>query len=222
ATGALRRMQQPEPDRPHNRFNDGKCDADGRFWAGTMDFDATAPTGALYRYTATAETGSADAGVGICERAFDAGFAVTNGPAWSKDGATMYFTDTVRREITAFDFDHVGGALSNRRTWLRLAGGDGNPDGMTTDAAGRIWIAHWGGACVSCHEPERGAELMRVALPTAHITNVAFGGRGLDTLYITSARSKLSADQLRDQPSAGGLFAVRTDAVGCAANLFAG
>lgn len=211
ATGALRRLRALEGERAANRFNDGKCDAEGRFWAGTMDFDAVAPTGALYRYAA-----------GTWKRALDARFAVTNGPTWSADGRTMYFTDTARGEIGAYDFDPASGAVSNPRPWLRFAKADGRPDGMTTDAAGRIWIAHWGGACVSCHEPEHGAELARVELPTDHITNVAFGGPGLDTLYITSARSNLCADQLREQPSAGGLFAVRTDAVGCAANLFAG
>jgi D-xylonolactonase len=80
------------------------------------------------------------------------------------------------------------------------------PDGMTTDAAGRLWIAHWGGACVSCHDPASGAELARIALPASHITNCAFGGPELRTLYISSARSGLDAAQLAAQPLAGGLF----------------
>ncbi|MEO7335987.1 MAG: SMP-30/gluconolactonase/LRE family protein [Caldimonas sp.] len=284
ATHALRRLQAPEAGQPSNRFNDGKCDAQGRFWAGTMDASCIAPTGVLYRYTASArltekgsraneetpvvdatavadtkagataiakgETGAkagvkadaaaaanvdvaadadadADAAAaaddfGTCDLAFEARFAVTNGPTWSADGRTMYFNDTVRREVGAHDFDPATGRLSNPRTWLRFAMKDGHPDGMTTDAAGRIWIAHWGAACVTCHEPASGGELLRVALPTRHITNVAFGGADLDTLYITSARSGLDADQLRDEPLAGGLFAVRTDAKGCAAHLFAG
>jgi sugar lactone lactonase YvrE len=93
---------------------------------------------------------------------------------------------------------------------------------MTTDADGRIWIAHWGGACVTVHDPETAAELARIALPTAHITNLAFGGAQLRTLYITSARAGLSDAQLAAQPLAGALFAVETEATGLPANRFAG
>jgi len=223
ADGSLRRLHEPEPDRPRNRFNDGKCDARGRFWAGTMDFDCAAPTGALYRYRAAAAAALAADGFGICELALDARFAVTNGPTWSQDGRTMYFTDTVRGEIGAYAFDPESGRVGAHRPWLRFANErDGRPDGMTTDADGRIWIAHWGGSCVTCHEPLQGAELLRVAVPASQITNVAFGGKDLDTLFITSARADLDDAALRREPLAGGLFAVRTDARGIPAHLFAG
>jgi len=212
ATGdAPRYLHRPEAEPPGNRFNDGKCDAFGRFWGGTMDFACEARTGALYRYDAD----------GACVR-HDLGYAVTNGPTWSRGGRTMYFNDTVRGRVNAFDFEPESGALSNPRQWLRFAPGDGLPDGMTTDAAGRIWIAHWGGACVSCHEPLSGAELGRVALPTSHITNCAFGGPELRTLYVTSARSGLSPEQLTAEPQAGGLFAFELAEPGVAPALFAG
>jgi sugar lactone lactonase YvrE len=223
AAGRLERLHPIEAGRPGNRCNDGKCDAAGRFWSGTMDFDATARTGALYRCDPAAPGAEAAPPVsGRCELAFDAGYVVTNGPTWSKDGRTMYFSDTWRREVGAFDFDPVTGALGERRLWLRLDKGDGFPDGMTTDAAGRIWIARWGASCVTCHDPVDAAELLRVPLPTRHITNVAFGGASLDTLYVTSARSGLNAEQLAAEPLAGALFAVQTDAAGCAANRYAG
>ncbi|HNW62881.1 MAG TPA: SMP-30/gluconolactonase/LRE family protein [Piscinibacter sp.] len=210
ATGTLHRLDEPEPERTANRFNDGKCDAQGRFWGGTMDSACLAPTGALYRFD----------GPGRCVRAFDAGFAVSNGPTWSLDGRTMFFNDTVRRKVHAFAFDPSSGTLGASREFLRFERGDGFPDGMTTDAAGRLWIAHWGAASVSCHDPDSGAELARVRLPTDHISNVAFGGADLKTLFITSARFELGPGQLAEQPLAGALFAVDTDAAGLPANLF--
>jgi D-xylonolactonase len=93
---------------------------------------------------------------------------------------------------------------------------------MTTDAAGRLWIAHWGGSCVTCHDPETTEELARIALPTAHITNVAFGGPELRTLFISSARFDLGAAQLAAQPLAGALFSVELDVAGMPAGLYAG
>jgi len=209
--GEPRYLHQPETDLPGNRFNDGKCDALGRFWAGTMDFACKAPTGALYRYDPD----------GRCTR-HDSGFAVTNGPTWSADGRTLYFNDTVNGRIHAYDFDAAAGTLSNKRLWHSFAPGDGVPDGMATDADGRIWIAHWGGACVSCHDPASAQELCRVLLPVDQVTNCAFGGPDLRTLFITTASSGLTPAQLEAQPLAGGLFAVAVDRAGRPAHLFGG
>jgi D-xylonolactonase len=209
ASGRLTYLHQPEGEPPGNRFNDGKCDALGRFWAGSMDFDCAATTGALYRFDAD----------GACTR-HDSGFAVTNGPTWSLDGRTMYFNDTVQGQVLAYDFDAGAGRMSNRRPWLRLAARDGVPDGMCTDAAGRVWIAHWGGGCVSCHDPDSAAELCRIALPARQITSCAFGGPDLCTLFVTSAATGLDEAARAAQPLAGALFAVEMDSPGRPAHRF--
>jgi sugar lactone lactonase YvrE len=211
ATRELVRLHEPEREREGNRFNDGKCDGRGRFWGGTMDFAASARTGALYCFDAA----------GRATRAIDLGWQVTNGPTWTRDGRTMLVNDTVQRRVVAYAFDPGTGAVGASREWLTLPIGH-HPDGITTDAAGRIWIAHWGGACVTCHDPDTAVELARIALPTDHITNLAFGGPDMTTLFISSARAELSDAQLAAQPLAGALFAVETNAIGSPANLFAG
>jgi D-xylonolactonase len=208
-TGQLTWLYRPEGEPPGNRFNDGKCDAQGRFWAGSMDFDCAAPTGMLYRFDAD----------GTCTR-HDSGFAVTNGPTWSADGRTLYFNDTVQGQVLVYDFDATAGRVTHRRPWLHFASGDGVPDGMCTDAAGRVWIAHWGGGCVSCHDPDSAAELCRITLPASQITSCAFGGPDLRTLFVTSAATGLNPAARAEQPLAGGLFAVELDCAGQPAHLF--
>jgi sugar lactone lactonase YvrE len=211
AAAGPRWIAEPEATLAGNRFNDGKCDAAGRFWAGSMDFDCVAPSGVLYRL---------DSGGG-CSRHAD-GIAVINGPTWSADGRTLYLCDSARGLVYAHDFDAANGTLSNRRTWLQLATDDGQPDGLCTDAAGRIWLAHWAGSCITCHDPVSAAELARVHLPVSQVTSCAFGGADLQTLYVTSARVGLSEVQLAREPLAGGLFSLRVSTPGLPAQRFAG
>ncbi|HUG22004.1 SMP-30/gluconolactonase/LRE family protein [Piscinibacter sp.] len=214
-TATLHTLHEVETDLPDNRFNDGKCDAQGRFWVGSMDTGCTAPTGSLYRVGSEGEATSI-----AC--AWAAQFPVTNGPAWSPDGRTMWVNDTARNFIHRCRFDPIDGTVSEPAVWLRFAKGDGYPDGMTTDRDGRLWIAHWGGGCVTCHAPDDGRELARIELPASNITNVSFGGADLRSLFVTSAAAELSDEQRAAQPLAGALFVVPTDASGIVPHRFAG
>ncbi len=202
-------LAHPEVDQPHNRFNDGKVDRGGRFWAGTMDRTERGATGSLYRL---------DPDLG-CTR-IDSGYTVTNGPAFSVDGRTMYHTDSGRQTIFAFDLDEAGNA-SNRRLFARFDPGDGYPDGMTVDAEDCLWVAFWDGWCLRRLSP-KGELLAEVAMPVQRPTSCAFGGEGLDQLFITSARRDLTPAELERQPRAGGLFCFRPGVPGIAELPFAG
>ncbi|HZW14363.1 MAG TPA: SMP-30/gluconolactonase/LRE family protein [Noviherbaspirillum sp.] len=210
ASGQLNPLLQVEADIPGNRFNDGKCDARGRFWAGTMDFDAKQPSGSLYRFSPDL----------ICSRV-DTGYIVTNGPAWSADYRTMYHNDSVNGRVYAFDFDPETGDASNKRLFLQFTEEEGSPDGMCTDAEGGLWIAHWGASCLTRHDAN-GNVLRRVDLPCSQVSSCAFGGPQFTTLFITTASVGLSAEQLEREPLAGGLFALDIDIAGVPANLFRG
>lgn len=199
----------PESHLPHNRFNDGKVDRQGRFWAGTMDDLGKDVTGTLYRV-------DPDMSCSI----IDTDYRITNGPAFSPDGRIMYHNDTARQVTYVFDLDEDGRA-SNRRIFLQFGPGDGNPDGMTVDAEGCLWIAFWGGSCVRRFSPA-GERLETVRLPVSQPSSCAFGGPDLDELYITSASVGLDEESLKMQPNAGGLFMFAPGVRGLEEALFAG
>jgi len=193
AAGAFELVANPEERLPDNRFNDGKVDRRGRFWAGTMDDAERSATGALYCIKQ-----------GLQWEVVDRDYKVTNGPAFSPDGKTMYHNDSARQVTYAFDLDPAGEA-SNRRVFLQFGPGDGYPDGMTVDAEGCLWIAFWDGWCIRRYSPD-GAWLETVKMPVQRPTSCTFGGRDLDRLYVTSASIDLDEAALKMQPNAGGLF----------------
>jgi D-xylonolactonase len=213
ATEQLTHLKQVEDHLPSNRFNDGKCDKRGRYWAGTMDFDGKRATGSLYRLSHDLDC-----------TPMDTDYVVTNGPAWSSDYTVMYHNDSVNGRVYRFDYDLESGELSNKRLFLQFSEEEGSPDGMTTDADGGLWIAHWGASKVTRHDPE-GKVLHTVNLPCSQVTSCAFGGANLTTLFITSAAVGLSPDQREREPLAGGLFALDLSELGIAgvpANPFRG
>ena len=195
-------IARPEEQLPDNRFNDGKVDRRGRFWAGTMVDSERAATGTLYCI--------APAGWSAVDR----DYKVTNGPAFSPSGDVMYHSDSARQVTYAFDMD-ADGQVANRRTFLQFGPGDGYPDGMTVDDEGCLWIAFWDGWCIRRFSPA-GEWVETVKMPVQRPTSCAFGGPDLDRLYVTSASVDLDESALAMQPNAGGLFMMVPGARGLA------
>ncbi|MFL6744787.1 MAG: SMP-30/gluconolactonase/LRE family protein [Sphingomicrobium sp.] len=208
-SGRLEIVLDPEDQLPGNRFNDGKVDRNGRFWAGTMDDEERQASGTLYRIDD-----------GLRCTAVDHGYKVTNGPAFSPAGDRLYENDSARRLTYVFDLDADGNA-GNRRVFLNFGEGDGYPDGMTADSEGCLWIAFWDGGCIRRFSPD-GDLLQTIEMPVARPTSCAFGGPGLDRLYVTSASIGLDDEAIAMQPNAGGLFMLVPGVRGLAELPFAG
>lgn len=210
ATGAMTEPLRPAGMPGHVRFNDGKCDASGRFWAGTMEPDGDKPDGTLYCYEAGVPTAKLD------------GIRCSNGLAWTEDRRTMYYIDSPTKRVVAFDYDPDTAAIANPRTVVEIAADGGLPDGMSIDAEGMLWVAQWGGWQVARYDPRTGRKLQSIELPAMYVTSCAFGGDRLDELYITTARTGLTEAQLAEQPLAGGLFIARPGVKGAPVASYAG
>jgi xylono-1,5-lactonase len=186
-------LAHPEADLADNRFNDGKTDRSGRFWAGTMDDSERTAAGSLYRLD-----------FDLSWARMDDGYRVTNGPAFSPGGRLLYHADSARQVIYVYDVDE-GGELGERNLFARFVENDGYPDGMTVDAEGCLWVAFWDGWCVRRFSPA--GECIRILdLPVQRPTSLAFGGPDFSELFITSARIGLDDLALQMQPQAGGVF----------------
>ncbi|HEX4022883.1 MAG TPA: SMP-30/gluconolactonase/LRE family protein [Acidobacteriaceae bacterium] len=212
ATNQLEKISNVEEDLPSNRFNDGKCDPQGRFWAGTMDAtEWQKPSGNLFRMDADRNVTLMQSHV-IC----------SNGSGWSPDGRTMYYTESFRYAIFAYDFDPASGAISNRRTFAEIDRNSGGfPDGMTVDAEGFVWSNQVGLGRIVRYDPQGNMERI-VQLPVPRATDCTFGGSNLDILYITSARETMTPKQLEQAPLSGSLFAVNPGVRGLLSTPFAG
>jgi sugar lactone lactonase YvrE len=196
--GDIQLLSDPEAHLPENRFNDGKCDPGGRFWAGTMPMDGKKGAGNLYLLQPDYSVSHKLDGLGI-----------SNGLAWSPDQSTFYFIDTPTNEVAAFDYEGVSGTIKNKRVVITVPPELGKPDGMTIDAEGMLWVALWDGWCVSRWNPHTGELITQISLPVARVTSCTFGGKDLQDLYITTAKTGLSAEALEKQPLAGAVFVVK-------------
>jgi sugar lactone lactonase YvrE len=206
ASGRRDKVADAPYDSARLRFNDGKADPQPPLGVGTYDMQRE-PVGALYRWDEPR-----------LERVLD-GVAVSNGLAWSPDGRTMYWADTPRHEVWAFDFDATSGAVANRRSFARFEpraeGRDyrGRPDGAAVDSEGAYWVAMFEGARLLRIAPD-GTLLQEVMLPAQCPTMPCFGGADLKTLYVTTARLKRPADELARRPLSGCVLQLRVEVPG--------
>ena len=211
ADGTLGRKVADAPyDQAHHRFNDGRCDSQGRFFAGSMNEKRDANSASLVRldpdFRVTPVLGNV---------------MISNGLAWSPDGHTMYHADTPTHAIRAFDYDVACGVPSRPRIFAQWGGETDRPDGAAVDSAGNYWSAFYRGGKVVKVSPG-GRVLAEYATPALCPTMCAFGGAKLRTLYVTSARQLREADELARLPQSGGIFAIAVDTPGLPEPQFAG
>lgn len=204
--GTHRTVAEVSP--PGTRMNDGSCDPQGRFWAGTLADDHHTGGGSLYRLDRTGRT----------ELMLD-GLTIANGIGWSTDGRTMYLVDSGPRVVHAFSFDPDRGTISQGRVLVTVTEDVGSPDGMTVDAAGDLWVAIYGGGRVHRYSPEGVLREVRT-VPAQQSTCCAFAGPGLNRLFVTTATEGWTDDERRAEPSAGLVYRLDTDSIGTPAAPF--
>ena len=209
-SGVVTALHDPEPGRSEHRFNDGKCDPWGRFWAGTMAYDFSPGAGSLWRLNNDFS----------CSLQWQE-LTISNGLAWSLDRRFLYLIDSPTLTVMAFPLTSTGGLADHPTTCITIpAEWDALPDGMCIDAEGNLWIALFGGGAVTRWDPQDGRLMQTVELPCCQVTSCCFGGPDLDQLLITTARRGLDAQALGDQPLAGGLFQLSLGMKGCRSEMF--
>lgn len=202
---AVSYIADPEPNLPDNRMNDGKADRHGAIWCGTMDMKTAEDRGSFYRLAPDGTW-----------QVMDSGYTVPNGPTFSPCGRWLYHTDSARRTIYRFEITDSG--ISGKEPFILFKESDGYPDGMTADADGYLWVAHWDGARISRFAPD-GRLDRAIALPARNITNITFAGEALDRMFVTSATTGLSAPATDFD---GALFEVESGAKGLPTGIYGG
>jgi len=206
----IRKVAAAPYDPTHHRFNDGRCDPQGRLLVGTMNEKRDGPTAALYRL---------DADFTLTRILSD--MTISNGLGFSPDRRTMYHSDTPLQLITAHDYDGATGTPSNARVFARFTDPGDRPDGAAVDSEGCYWSAQYRGGKIKRMAPD-GRLLAEYPVPAMCPTMCAFGGPDLKTLYVTTARQQREADELARLPFSGGLFSMRVDVAGLPEPSFAG
>jgi sugar lactone lactonase YvrE len=196
-TGAVSPLSDPEAAFPDNRFNDGKTDPAGRFWAGSMSLSGEKGTGNLYMV---------DQQLNVKKQIENV--SISNGLCWSLDQRFFYYIDTPTMEVVCYDYDNQTGEITNKTTVITIPAKEGYPDGMTIDSEGMLWIAHWEGWQVARWDPSTGNKIDSIHLPVSLVTSICFGGENMDDMFITSARVGLTDEQLAEEPLAGSSFII--------------
>jgi len=209
-TGCVTRIADPESDKPHTRFNDGKCDPRGRFWAGTMVENSMMGDAALY---------CLDTDLTVAHKL--SGVSCSNGLVWSRDGQRLFYIDTPTQQIQCFDYDPDTATLSARRVVVEIASEAGAPDGMAIDEEDGLWVALFGGSKVVRYDSTSGNANFEISVPSPNVTSCAFGGRTMQELFITTARVGLDEDDCKRYPLAGSLFCATVPFKGVPARRFA-
>ena len=197
-TGDVTQGQQPEKSNPQIRFNDGKCDPRGTFWAGTMAYDCRNGAGTLYEFDSK----------GNCKKKIE-GITISNGLVWSYNRTKFYFIDSLTYEVHQYDYNETTGDIKNKKIVSTIDKSIGLPDGMAIDNDDHLWVALFGGGKVIRINPETGEIVFEVILPVPKITSCAFGGVDLDELYITTASYQMNSEELEKYPLSGSLFHVK-------------
>lgn len=214
-TGKQTLYANPEVEIEGNRFNDGKVDPAGCYVIGSMSTannDGSSdgePAGSLYSIAADGSW-----------QKLRGGCSISNGMAWNRAQDTFFYVDSPTGCVFAYDYDQATGKISNERVAARIPEDEGIPDGMCIDADDNLWVAQWGGWCVSCFDSKTGERIAKVEVPVKHVTCCAFGGENLETLYITTSTNDVSGKEWLNQPLAGGLFMAKPGVKGTASFRF--
>ncbi len=208
STRSLIPLHHPESDKPGNRWNDGKCNPDGTIWCGTMSIEEELHKGGLYRLGAQEELNQVLSKISI-----------SNGLAWNPDLGRMYYIDSPTQSVQVFDYKPGSEVIVKTHefsTDLAL----GYPDGMTIDEDGMLWVAQWDGHCIARYHPETGQLITKVEIPAPRVTSCCFGGKDMSRLFVTTARTRLTKEQLEKYPLSGSVFVIDTNTKGLEVTLY--
>jgi len=206
-TNEITHILDPEKDITNNRFNDGKCDAKGRYFAGTMDNNEKNINGSLYCLEGN-----------VLEKK-ETNLFISNGLGWNSDSTKFYLTDSPKRIIYVYDYDLSTGQMTNKKVFTKIKEEDGYPDGLCIDSKDHIWSAHWAGSKITRYKPDGSIDKI-INMPVPNITSCCFGGIDNKTLFITTAQKGLSKEELEKTPNTGYTFCLSTDIEGLKTNLF--